>query len=187
MKRDKEWFIKELLGHEIGDYGNYYNSGYEDGLAYVLKLAHQLNEPEKVTIPQFVADWWERDGDSVTLYGGLRVKKKHKFDLVSNFHDKGLGDYLSKVEDWLDENNSIFLDLVNGKPYEVEKEPLYFISFPKPDLGCINMWRNTDTGSYYFAKSSSVTSQDGYKCVFTEKEIKEHDERFWPFAVEVES
>ena len=46
MKRDKEWFIKELIGHEIGDYGNYYNGGYEDGLAYALKLAHQLDEPE---------------------------------------------------------------------------------------------------------------------------------------------
>ena len=125
MKRDKEWFIKELLGHEIGDYGNYYNGGYEDGLAYALKLAHQLDEPEKVVIPQFVADWWERDDDSVTLYGGLRIEKNRKLYLISKFYDIGLGDFLSKVVDWLDENNSIFLDLVNGKPYEVEKEPSY--------------------------------------------------------------
>ena len=80
---------------------------------------------EKPVIPKYVADWWERDGDSVTLYGGLQVKKKHKFGLISNFHDKGLGDYLSRVEDWLDENKSIFLELVNGKPYEVDEEPMY--------------------------------------------------------------
>ena len=94
-------------------------------LNHVLALVEQLDEPEKVTIPQFVADWWEREGDSVKLYGGMRVDKKCKLYIISNFHDKGLGDYLSKVEDWLYENNSIFLDLVNGKPYEVEKEPLY--------------------------------------------------------------
>ena len=89
MKKGKEWFINELLDHEIGDYGNYYNSGYEDGLAYALQLARQLDEPAKVVIPQFVADWWERDDDSVTMYGRLRVEKKHKFDLVSIFTTKG--------------------------------------------------------------------------------------------------
>ena len=81
---------------------------------------------ELLVIPKYVADWWERDGDSVTLYGGLQVKKKHKFGLISKFHDKGLGDYLSRVEDWLDENDSAFLELVNGKPYEVEEEPMYY-------------------------------------------------------------
>ena len=183
MKKGKEWSTRKLkkTPHEFQD-------GYLKIKAIdVLPLIDQLDEPEKVIIPQIVADWWERDDDSVTLYGGLSVGKKSKLYLISKFYDMGLSDYLSKVEDWIDENNSIFLDLVNGKPYEIEKEKLYFVSFPTPDRGNINMWRNTDTGSFYFAKSSSVTSQDGYNCVFTEKEIKEHDERFWQFAVEVES
>ena len=86
----------------------------------------EVPKQELPVIPKYVADWWGRDDDSVTLYGGLQVKKKHKFGLISNFHDKGLGDYLSRVEDWIDENDSAFLDLVNGKPYEVEEEPLYY-------------------------------------------------------------
>ena len=39
----------------------------------------------------------------------------------------GLSDYLSEVEEWIGDNSSTFLDLVNGKPYEIEKEPLYLI------------------------------------------------------------
>ena len=86
----------------------------------------EVPKQELPVIPKYVADWWGRDDDSVTLYGGLQVKKKHKFSLISNFHDKGLGDYLSRVEDWIDKNDSAFLDLVNGKPYEVEEEPMYY-------------------------------------------------------------
>ena len=146
MKKDKKWFIKELLEDEVDDYDNHYNGGYEDGLAYALKLAHQLDEPVKVVIPQFVADWWERDDDSVTMYGRLRVERKHKFDLISIFYDKGLGDYLSKVEDWIYENDSAFFDLVNGKPYEVEKEPLYYA---KLKVATLPNWNND--GEDFFA------------------------------------
>ena len=183
MKKDKEWFIKELLGHEIGDYGNSYNSGYEDGLAYALKLAHQLDEPEKVVIPQFVADWWERDDDSVTMYGRLRAEKKHKFDLISIFYDKGLGDYLSKAEDWIYENNSAFLDLVNGKPYEVEEEQKYY-TLDSEDIPLLERWGNqiqrTTTELSIYEKG-----RDNSRFELTEKEIKDYDERYWSFAVEV--
>ena len=125
MKKDIEWLKAEIDNQAIIMDKGYIHRG---DLMY---LIDRLDEPEALTqdlpvIPKYVADWWERDGDSVTLYGGLQVKKKHKFDLVSIFHDKGLGDYLSRVEDWIDENKSMFLELVNGKPYEVEEEPMYY-------------------------------------------------------------
>lgn len=176
MKKDKEWFIKELIGHEVGDYGNYYNSGYEDGLAYALKLAHKLDEPEKIVIPRFVADWW--DGDSVTMYGGERINKKYKLRLISNFHDRGLGDYLSKVEDWLDENDSTFLDLVNGKPYEVEKEKLYYVIIPT---------KCEDWMYYYLDGLGGIDTTDDLKNIesHTEAFIRFISDDLWPFAVEV--
>ncbi|WP_373786528.1 hypothetical protein [Jeotgalibaca porci] len=73
MKKDKEWFIKELIGNEIGDYENHYNGGYEDGLAYALKLAHQLDEPEKDKLyylkfsdNQYV-QWFDEDNSDLML------------------------------------------------------------------------------------------------------------------------
>ena len=151
-------------------------------LNHVLALVEQLDEPEKVVIPQFVADWWERDGDSVKLYGGLRVDKKCKLYIISNFHDKGLGDYLSKVEDWLYKNNSIFLDLVNGKPYEVEKEPLYYVKF----IGGNEMTYLNQSNENPYIFISIKTSPFDNKTQFTEKEIKSINEHYWAFAVPVE-
>ena len=113
MKRDKEWLKSEIeiMGSETSE-----NHPHEQMVdrEVVLNLIDQLDEPKKVVIPQFVADWL--DGDSVTMYGMEIINKKYKLRLISEFHGRGLGDHLSKVEDWLDENVSTFLDLVNGKP-----------------------------------------------------------------------
>ena len=137
-------------------------------------------EPEEIEIPKYVADWWERDDDSVTLYGGLRAGKKHKFDLVSIFYDKGLGDYLSKVEDWIYENDSAFLDLVNGKPYEVEEEQKYYVDLET--AAYVAKWNGDNQVGIY---TDGVFGNDEFEFHLTEKEIKDYDERFWPFAVEV--
>lgn len=147
-------------------------------LADGIKKLHAENEelkaklPEKVVVPQFVADWIEHC-------------KENNLDLYEAF---GHSDMSGEVSDFIgdmdaDEFARAWLDYPN---IEVEKEPLYFISFPTPNSGHINMWRNTDMGSYYFAKSSNLTSQDGYKCAFTEKEIKDYDPRYWAFAQPVE-
>lgn len=185
MKKDKEWFIKELLGHEIGDYGNYYNGGYEDGLAYALKLAYQLDEPAKIVIPQFVADWWERDDDSVTMYRGLQVKKKHKFDLVSNFHNVGLDDYLSKEAEWIDENIFIFLELINGKPYEVEEEQKYYVMNNDNRMMLVRMMDGKTITEADPFKLEDMYEGEKKSHRLTEQEIKDYDERYFPFSVEV--
>ena len=115
----KEWIDRHITdGHNV-------NLG--DKVVYADELDGMLVPKQELpVIPQFVADWWGRDGDSVTMYGGESIDKKRKIHLISNFNDRGLGDHLSKVEDWIDENESSFLDLVNSKVYEVEKEPLYY-------------------------------------------------------------
>ena len=181
---------KEQLKEAVGEL-NLVDTVFEaDGMCYmdsavsmtqVYDLINELDEPEKVVIPQFVADWW--DGDSVTMYGGKRINKKYKLSLISNFHDKGLGDHLSKVEDWLDENVSAFLDLVNGKPYEVEEEQKYY-TLDSEDIPLLERWgnqiRRTITELSIYEKC-----RDNSRFELTEQEIKDYDERYWPFAVEV--
>ena len=139
-------------------------------------------------IPQFVSDWWE--GDSVTMYGGEIIDKKRKIHLISNFNDRGLGDHLSKVEDWIDENESTFLDLVNGKPYEVEKEKLYYVELPNTNSKSESLYlaQGNVSGDYWFNSRLERLDYEAGACKhkFTEKEIKDYDERYWQFAVEVE-
>lgn len=76
----------------------------------VLGLVRQLDEPEKVTIPQFVADW-------------IKVAKKASYNIrgAIDLAPKG------KVKDWLElKNVNTFAKAwVNG--YEVEKEPKYTV------------------------------------------------------------
>lgn len=147
---------------------------------------NQLDEPEKIVIPQFVADWWERDGDLVTMYGGLRVKKKHKFDLVSYYHDRGLADYLSEAEEWIEENKSAFLDLVNGKPYEVEEEKKYNVKLKvKSSFGTLGIFLYKEGDEILAGDNFDVYRPKDDNFRLTEQEIKDYDERFWPFAVEV--
>lgn len=185
MKKDKEWLKSWFFDGKLAYYGEYINykidemdepdadQAYKDG--YDTGIMH-ASKPDKLLIPKFVADWWERDGDSVTLYGGLRVEKKHKFGLISKFHDRGLGDYLSRAEDWIDENDSAFLDLVNGKPYEVEKEKLYYIKFSEDQYA----------QRFDESKIDSILVND--KLIagrFTEEQIKKMNPKLMAFAVEV--
>ena len=178
MNKDKKW-AKEQLEYYIKAVGNPFNNRtYTMINAYknVEHIINQLDEPEKIVIPRFVADWWERDDDSVQLYRGLQVKKKHKFDLVSSFHNLGLDDYLLRVEDWVDENDSAFLDLVNGKPYEVEKEKLYYIKFSE------NQYAQKFDGTKI---DSMLINDKSIAGKFTKDDIEKMNPKLMAFAVEV--
>ena len=187
MKKDKKWLKDEV----VRIYGTRDYWSVDDLRDEILDLINELDEPEVLSqdlpvIPKFVADWWERDVDLVTMYGGLRVKKKHKFDLVSKFHDKGLGDDLSRVEDWIDENDSAFLDLVNGKHYKVEKEKLYLVSSDENSSGFWFLCKDND-GEILIGTNEDYFKAGWKELKLTEKEIKGYDENYFPFAVPVEN
>ena len=130
-----------------------------------------------MVIPQFVADWWEHSSDWVTMYRRESINKKSKLHLISEFHDRGLGDHLSKVEDWLDENDSIFLDLINGKAYEIEKEKLYYIKFSE------NQYAQKFDGTKF---DSILINDHSLASRFTKYDIKKINPNLMSLAVEVE-
>ena len=130
MKRDKEWLKNEteIMGSETSE--NYPHEQMVDR-EEVLNLIDQLDEPVKVVVPRFVADWYESNKDDLELeiYATAVSIREKSYDKYTVF------------EKWFNANNG-------NKPFEtIIKMKLY-----------------------------------GYD---TEKEIKDHDERFWPFAVEV--
>lgn len=187
MKKDKKW-LKEALG-EL----DLVNTVFEpDGVSYIdtavsvmqvydlidhLEDAEKLEDSDKVTIPKFVADWWERDGYSVTMYGELRIEKKHKLDLIAKFYEKGLDSYLSKVEDWIHKNHSSFLDLVNERPYEIEKEKLYYIKFSENQYA-----QKFDETKF----DSMLINEESLAGKFTKEEIGKINPNLMALAVEVE-
>ena len=150
LKKLRNEAIDIYMNAEDNSYEEIYHDGHSDAYDSALDFIDQLDEPDKIVMPEFVAEWWEQEGDSVKLYGGLRVEKKDKLDLISKLCDMWLDDHLLKVEDWIIENDSAFLDLVNGKPYEVEEGPKYYAKL-KEFKPLEKEWLTNLTDPNYFA------------------------------------
>lgn len=177
---NKQELINELasLVGSIEDFKgiNTFLAGKYAGLEHALELIQQTDEPQKPVVPKFVAEWFEDN--------------KHALDLAIFIAIRGLNDeewpHKTDFENWLDvSKNKPIETLVRMKDgYEVEKEPLYYVKLP---VVYFNHWdleaylMKDDRGNITIADNNDF---DDMK--FTESEIKEIDERYWPFAVPVE-
>ena len=134
------------------------------------KLRELDDTPEKVVVPKFVADY-------------LEDCKKRNIKLVSALCPFKMG-YGKEIELWFDneDNNRLFaLAWING--YEVEKESLYHVVNKD---GGLMLFNNCDGVVGATPSPASLTiDKYGHKPYYqlTEKEIKDHDERYWPFSV----
>lgn len=128
----------------------------------VLRDLKQLDEPEKVKIPQFVADWYE----------------EHKDDFEFNVWDWiAFRDELEKLENkeftsWINdcEGNPIQI-LVNMHQfgYEVEKEPKYTVKVKAINCTTKYLVFGEISGSWFFAEGryGNVLTK------FTRKELED--------------
>lgn len=90
----------------------------------VIRLISELDEPQKVTIPQFVADWYENNKDD---FEGALFRC---IDLIPSVYEDG---DLSEFESWVIEGHTEpFKTLVNMHQfgYTVEKEKRYKVVMP---------------------------------------------------------
>lgn len=113
---------------------------------YVIEDLQQLDEPQKVTVPQFVADWYEENKDDFegNLFRCINT-------ISSMYEDEELNDF----ENWVIEvHTEPFQTLVNMHQfgYEIEREGRYYIRLKNVDenynyLTCIkhlNAWALTE-------------------------------------------
>ncbi|EKZ7056607.1 DUF1642 domain-containing protein [Listeria monocytogenes] len=130
---------------------------------------NQVSKVELVKVPKFVADW-------------IEYCEKHRWGLSEALEDTYENSCMpEEVTDWLadcHENQELFARAWMGD-YEVE-EPLYYVRFFDGGLGFLNVYFNG------VRLLNCHLGSEGYKTKFTEKEIKELDERYWSFAVPVE-
>ena len=81
----------------------------------VIELASELDEPQKVQVPQFVADYIEFKKEyDFHVYGAMREIEDH---------------YDKRVPEWFYENNieTFVRAWIDG--YQIEKEPKYTVKF----------------------------------------------------------
>ncbi|EFM69434.1 DUF1642 domain-containing protein [Enterococcus faecalis] len=124
--------LEEIRGNidrdiEIGD-RTVFSRGEKNAYNNAIGLVKQLDEPEKVVVPKFVAKKIESYGSA------LEMLANEYFDQSSEEVDS------DELACWIDGNADLFFNAwVCG--YEVEKEQLYYVKLP--GVGYLN---NADGG-----------------------------------------
>lgn len=149
-----------------------FHDGKYAGLEHALELIQQLDEPQKPVVPKFVAEWFEENKDDL------------EFEIWSLCVDSYGSTTGQEMMNWIQqsENKPIETLIRMKEGYEVEKEPLYSViiagEYLVKEISCSNEVKLVSTAylPQYLAHHYQLT----------EKQIKEIDERYWPFAVPVE-
>lgn len=162
------------LDEEI--YGDNCIKSVELGMA--IEIVNQIDEPEKPVVPQFVAEWYEKNKDDLAW---------SLYSLCVDFYKRELQDDL---HNWFKyDDNKPIETLVKMKlyGYEVEKEKLYTVEIPnpnEPDSGYIVLQKDNHNKVYidlhYIANWRNLRGVQ-----LTEAEIKQDFDWAWQFAEEV--
>ncbi|MCO4577927.1 hypothetical protein Si071_01429 [Streptococcus infantarius subsp. infantarius] len=132
---------------EIDD--TYFNKFYDLAINYAIYFAEQLDEPDKLVVPQFVADWYEENK------GDLEY---NLYKLCIDFREQKLR---ADLHGWFnDDNHKCIETLVKMKlfGYEVKKEKLYEVFLKR-------------TG----AQLGVCVPHGEYKTKFTKTELQAYD------------
>ncbi|WP_373804796.1 DUF1642 domain-containing protein [Jeotgalibaca porci] len=187
MKQDKKWLLREFrkLTFEL-------QNGYAKVKAVdILPLIDQLDEPEKVeplVVPKDLVDFLvcRPIGEEAFLITMIQDLREFWSDTIEG----------QDLHNFITDNKKEIIEVILGnRSYEVEKEKLYVVELSNSNEKFINyqfdnyenVFLNKRDG-IVFIDSCRLSINDIKKYIqfgLTEKEIKDYDERFWPFAVEV--
>lgn len=151
-----------------------FEDGYNGGIRHALELVKEkkLDEPKKVVVPKFVADWLDKHKYSTDIID-LFLSVEYATDSDGFIAEKW--DYSGEFYDWLNNSADVQFTLCDAMRYgyEVEKDQLYYVKLP--EIGYMRF------GKKYFY---STDKEDAKR--YTENQIKAIDERYWAFAVKVD-
>lgn len=142
-----------------------------------INIVEQLNEPQKVKVPAYVAEWFEINKEQLEVA---------IWDLTTETYETDR-DQLSEIQLWIKESDRPYKTLISMQDgYEVEEEPKYLVEFPQVETNGSKgaMYLINYEGKIFITTDGSFYANERY--IFTEHEIKSIDERYWPFAVPVE-
>lgn len=145
----KVW-LNEILNELGSDYGTLkYKVGYEQG-----KVEGAM-EHEKVTIPQFVADYiYFKKTYDFHVYGAMRVIEDH---------------YDKRVQEWFYEGNIETFARAWLDGYEIEKEKRYIVKVKGADEGYNYLNRRISSESWFFSGESEPLD---FRVKHTRKELE---------------
>ena len=112
-------------------------------LKSVLKDLQQLDEPQKVKVPQFVADWYERNENNLDY---------NIWEYIYNWDDQEE----SEFKNWFNCSKKAFQTLVNMHQfgYEVDEEKRYLVKIKASGQYIMN---NPDENAVFFYSSRAYS------------------------------
>lgn len=190
MSKGKEWLkveMKEAIEIELShDFG--LKSGKYISLYTLEKLIDQLDEPEKVVIPQFVADWIEnhkkKDNESYTKE---RVGSFYWLKMVLDGYMIPDGECrkIRKYLDYEEVNGDIFKDSGNVEKvinawngsYKVEEVKYYRLKLINKTVDeDVSYLNEIKSGSGKYFLSGNVQFTKSIRNIFSETELADIDE-----------
>ena len=118
-------------------------------ISWILESIEQLDEPQKVTIPQFVADWIKYcKNTGVTLVRALLVEEIDLYNYANQKDYKKLKEFL-KVKDNQEAFACAWLD-----GYEVAKEKRYIVKVKGAEEGYNYLNCRISLNEYFFSGES---------------------------------
>ncbi|HAP2781466.1 TPA: DUF1642 domain-containing protein, partial [Enterococcus faecalis] len=122
---NKQELIEELECIEVSTDSLDYLRGANYATERAISLAKQLDEPIKVVVPKFVAEWLDKHKYSTDIID-LFLSVEYATDSDGFVAEKW--DYSGKFYDWLSNSADIQFTLCDAMRYgyEVEKEQLYW-------------------------------------------------------------
>ena len=173
---NKQEAIRELMSKSreiiFGDDENVYLSRKR-----TIERVSQIDEQQKPVVPKFVAEWIEEGKRS-----GWHLQKA-----LSRLDDD------EKVGDWAyDENDDLIPERVDIfarawlDGYDVEKEKLYTVEIPNPNLNAHVVLQKTEKGLVLVTVGNTGWAE-WESSKLTESEIKQDFDFLWQWAKEVET
>lgn len=131
----------------------------------VLKFIKLLDEPQKVTIPQFVGNWINYcKNTNVTLVRALLVEEIDLYNYANQKDSKELKEFL-KVKG----NQELFARAwLDG--YEIEKEKRYLVKMKGMQKDCVALKKNKKGGYWYLSDTYPYGSTVNFH---TRKELED--------------
>ena len=180
MRKDVEWLKKEVWKQDI-----VMNKGYiyTDDL---MSIINEVDEPE-VLSQEFI------DEHEIYIHDSNRsVIKALPVDRLQNLLVPKQGELETKIQELIESykqeegaysnpENGWISGFIEDLKNLVEKEQKYYVDLDT--AAYVAKWNGNDQVDIY---TDGISGSDEFEFHLTEQEIKDYDERFWPFAVKVE-
>ena len=178
-EHDREVWLKGIMDEFEPDFSHAkWREGYEqgefDGSLKVYK--------EKVTIPQFVAEWINYCKENhLTITGAFDPVSEHGIGIAGTFKGN-----IYKCTRWALDNQNLFARAwLDG--YEVEQEKLYTVEIPDPNADGYSIALGRKEGKVCIRQFVSQTWQMNCSNQLTEAEIKQDFDWAWQWAKPMEA